>query len=123
MLQKFPLVTCSRTFTKLNVGRKIFHRISCDLPNCLSGSTFIYAYLIRPVFLNPVCLFDLAKHWTYNQGRKNEKWKKRNIPTIVYVWPLFTTIPNKDSDNFVEFCWIELLLYKPFCSFSEDIGL
>jgi hypothetical protein len=53
MLQKLPLVTCSRTFTKLNVGRQIFRRISYDFPNCLSGSTFIDAYLIRPVFLDP----------------------------------------------------------------------
>jgi hypothetical protein len=68
-------------------------------------------------------LIDLTKHWTYNQARKNEKWKKRHIPTIVHVWPLFTTIPNKDSNTFVEFCWSELLLYKPFRSFSEDIGL
>jgi hypothetical protein len=102
MHQKLPLVTRSHTFTKLNVGRQIFRRISYDFPNCLYGSTFINAYLIHHVFLNPLCLFDLTKH--YNQARKNEKWKKRNIPAIFHVWPLFTTIPNKYSDNYFEFC-------------------
>jgi hypothetical protein len=121
MHQKLPHVTCSHTFTKLNVGRKIFRRISYDLPNCLYGSTFIDAYLIRQVFFDPVCVFDLTKH--YNQARKNEKWKKRNIPAIVHVWPLFTTIPNKYSDKFFEFYCSDLILYKPLHSFSEDIGL
>ena len=68
-------------------------------------------------------MIDLAKSWTYNQARKKEKWKKRHLPAILHVWPLFTTILNKDSNSFVEFCWSELLVYKPLCSFSEDIGL
>lgn len=49
--------------------------------------------------------------------------RKKHIPTIVHVWPLFTGIPNKDSNAFVDFCWSELLLYKPFHSLSKDIDL
>ena len=30
---------------------------------------------------------------------------------------------TKDSNAFLEFCWSELLLYNPFHSFVEDIGL
>jgi hypothetical protein len=123
MLQKLSLVTCNHTFTKLNVVCQIFCRVSHDLSNYLSSSNFTDTYLIHLVLLEPICMIDLRKHWTYNQAWKNEKWKKRQIPTIFHVWPLFTTIPNKESNTVVEFCWSELLLYKPFRSFSKDIGI
>ena len=35
----------------------------------------------------------------------------------------FPSIPSEDSDSYVDFCWSELLLYNPFCSFNENIGL
>ena len=34
----------------------------------------------------------------------------------------FTYVPLFDSSTFEPFCWSELLLYKPFCSFHHDIG-
>ena len=48
MLQKPPLVGCSRLFMTLNVGHHIFHRVSKDPSDCLSVSTFIDAYVTRP---------------------------------------------------------------------------
>ena len=45
MLQKLPLVTCSRTFIKLNVGRQIFRHVSTESTDYLSGYIFIDAYL------------------------------------------------------------------------------
>ena len=85
MLQKLPLVTCSRSFTKLIVGHQIFHRVSLESINYLCGFRFIGAYLQQPPTLDPFYLVDLAQQWSYNQGHKIEKWKKITIPTIVHV--------------------------------------
>lgn len=123
ILQKLPLVTCSRSFTKLNVGRQIFCRVSLDSVDCLFGCSFIDAYLQHPLTLDLFCLLDLAQQWSYNQGRKTKKWKKRIVPAIVHVWLRFTSILAKDSNAFLEFCWSELLLYKPFCSFTKNIDV
>lgn len=82
-----------------------------------------HPYLTHSIFLDVMYLLDLAKGCTYNQEQKYEKSKKRHIPTVVHVWPLFTKIPNKNSNAFVELCWSEILLYKPLCSFSKGIDL
>ena len=99
MLQKLPLVTCSRTFIKLNVGRQIFRRVSTDSIDCLSGSIFIDAYLQRPLALEHFSLINLSQQWSYNKARKNEKWKKRIVTAIVHVWPRFSSIPSEYSDS------------------------
>ena len=121
MLQKLPLVTYCRAFTKLNIGRQIFCCVSLDSDDCLYGSSFIDEYLQCPQTIEFFCLIDLAQQWSYNQGCKTEKWKKRIALAIIHVWPHFTSIPTKDSNAFLDFCWIELLLYKSFRSFNKDI--
>ena len=45
------------------------------------------------------------------------------MDAIVNVYPCFTSIPDKSSEEFELFCWTELLLYKHFRSIEEDIGL
>jgi len=35
----------------------------------------------------------------------------------------FSAIPHKDSNAFENFSWSEFLLYKPFLSFTSNIGL
>ena len=123
MLENFALVTCSRSFIKLNVGRHMFHRISHDSIDCLSGSSFIDSYLQHPPNLDHFYLIGLAQQWSYNHACKREEWKKRNVPAIVHVYPHFTSIPAKYSNAFLDFCWSEFLLYNPFHSFTKDIGL
>jgi ATP-dependent DNA helicase PIF1 len=123
MLQKLPLVTCSRLFMTLNVGHHIFRRVSKDPSDCLSVSTFIDAYVTRPPCLQPLPLIEIAKYWSYSRHRKSNPWRRRSSPVIVLIWPRFTVIPTPDSKSFEEFCWSELLLYKPFSNFATDIGL
>ena len=123
MLQKLPLVTCSRTFIKLNVGLQLFRRLSTDSSDFLYGSNFINSYLQLPLALENFSFINLAQQWSYNKARKNEKWKKITITTIVHVWPRFPSIPSEYSDSYVDFCWSELILYKPFHSFNKNIGL
>ena len=86
MLQKLPLVTCNRSFIKLNVGRHIFRRISPDSSDCLSGSSFIDAYLQRLPTLDHFFLINLAQQWSYNHACIRGKWKKRTVPAIFHVW-------------------------------------
>ena len=38
------------------------------------------------------------------------------------VYPRFVSIPPRVSDNFVDFCFSELLLNKPFREITVDIG-
>ena len=47
---------------------------------------------------------------------------KRRNASIVRVFPTFNSIPDKNDEKFVEFCWSELVLYKTFHDFRRDIG-
>ena len=47
----------------------------------------------------------------------------RNNAAIVRVFPRFSSAPDRENDKFVEFCWSELVLYKPFHDFHQDIGM
>ena len=45
------------------------------------------------------------------------------MAAIVRVFPRFTNIPSRNSQKWIDFCWSELLLYKPFCNIQRDIGI
>ncbi|XP_057853551.2 uncharacterized protein LOC131063676 [Cryptomeria japonica] len=78
----------------------------------------------RPYAMESVTLIDAARSWTYNSKRKRDnKWEARTIAAIVRVFPRFTTVPTRQSEKWVDFCWSELLLYKPFRNIQRDIGL
>ena len=47
----------------------------------------------------------------------------RNNAAIVRVFSRFSSAPARENDKFVEFCWSELVLYKPFRDFHQDIGM
>eukprot|EP01018_Ginkgo_biloba_P038592 Gb_30228 [translate_table: standard] len=88
-----------------------------------SGNTLIDVYINRPSMLDDLPLIEVARSWTHNPRRKGDPWRPRERAAIVRVWSRFHTIPSEDSESFQEFCWSELLLYKPFRSFQTDIGL
>ena len=41
---------------------------------------------------------------------------------IICVLPRYSTIPVKDEPLYIDFCRIELLIYKPFRNISSDMG-
>ena len=123
MLLKLPLVVCSRKFFPLNVGRKVFQRLSTDPHKFSSHNGFADIYRNRLDFLEHLCMIETTRSWTFSVHRKIEQWKPRDMHAIVRVWPQFYSSPSEDSDDFETFCFIELLLYKPFRNISTDIGL
>ena len=72
--------------------------------------------------MEELTLIDVAKYWSYDKRRRGEKWLQRRNASIVRVFPRFNSIPDKNDEKFVEFCWSELVLYKTFHDFRNDIG-
>ena len=61
--------------------------------------------------------------WIYNKNRnKDNKWEHRKKVAIVRVYPKFISIPPHVSDEFVDFYFSELFLYKPFHDIQVYIG-
>ena len=68
-------------------------------------------------------MIDASKYWIYNKNiKKDSKWRFRKKFVIVRVYPKKNLIPTCVFDKFVEFCFSELLIYKPFCDIAVDIG-
>ena len=122
MLQKVPLVLCSRHFFSLNVSQTMFCRVSNDTNNTPATPPFIFAYMQRPISLEHLTLLEAACSWSFSPNRKKNPWKQNLCDKIVKVYPHFTSIPPSDSSSFEPFCWSEILLYKPFHSIHQDIG-
>lgn len=88
------------------------------------SKSLIDGYIQRSLTMETLSLIDVARSWTYNPRRKNEiKWNARKNAAIVRAWPRFNTVPEKHSKKIVDFCWSELLLYKPFRNIERDIGV
>ena len=122
MQQKIPLVLCSCHFISLNVIQIVFHRVSNDTNNTPAMPPFIFSCMQRPIALEHLTLLEVARFWYFSPNRKKNPWKQNLCDKIVRVYPHFTSIPPFDSSSFESFCWIELLLYKPFRSICQDIG-
>eukprot|EP01018_Ginkgo_biloba_P012987 Gb_37081 [translate_table: standard] len=89
----------------------------------LPDNSFIHAYMECPPQMERLPLIEVARSWTYSERQKNEPWKSREKEVVVRVWPRFHVTPFDDSEQFEEFYWSELVLYKPFHSFDVDIGI
>ncbi|XP_059064096.1 uncharacterized protein LOC131856356 [Cryptomeria japonica] len=122
MLQKLPLVSCSRQFVSLNVGRKILHHVIKSNNGTDLSTTYIHAYMQRPFELSATSMLQSAQGFSYNSQCKKTKWQIRDKKAIVIVYPQFREPPDEDTDEFEVFCWSELLLYKPFRDIPTEIG-
>ena len=71
MLLKLPLVIYRCSFVSVNVGRKIFKRVSSDLDNnkFSTSSMFLEQYQKRPPFLKHLSLIETARSWSFS-GRR-----------------------------------------------------
>ena len=72
MFLKLPLAICSQKFFYLNVGRKVFRKISRDGLQCLSENTFFHHYQKRPFFLEHLSLIETTRSWTFDIKRKQD---------------------------------------------------
>jgi len=122
MLQKIPLVLCSCHLFSLNMSQIVFCCVSNDTNNTPTTPPFIFSYMQRPIYLEHLTLLEAARSWSFSPNRKKNPWKQNLRDKIVRVYPHFTSIPPSDSSSFEQFCWSELLLYKPFRSIPHDIG-
>ncbi|XP_057827996.1 uncharacterized protein LOC131039303 [Cryptomeria japonica] len=122
MLQKLPLVSCSRQFVSLNVGRKILHCVIKSNNGTDLSTTYIHAYMQHPFELSATSMLQSAQGFSYNSQRKKIKWQIRDKKAIVTIYPQFREPPDEDTNEFEVFCWSELLLYKPFRDIPTEIG-
>ena len=125
MFLELPLVECNRHFLNLNVSCKIFKHVKKNNEDGSQGKeeSYIDAYRSRPSSMETISLIDASKCWIYNKNRKKDnKWQRRQKFAIVRVYPRFVSIPPCVSDNFFDFYFSELLLYKPFHEITVDIG-
>ena len=74
-----------------------------------------------PCFLNKFAFYIFVTLTSYLYLRLYLKLLQRCNATIVHVFPWYNYVPHKKDDKFVEFCWWELVLYKPFHDFCMDI--
>ena len=122
MLLELPLSECSHCFVVLNVAMKVFKQVQVDTYNVDNDNYLIDAYTKRPKNMEELTLIDVAKYWSYDKRRRGGKWLQRRNASIVRVFPRFNSIPDKNDEKFVEFCWSELVLYKTFHEFRNYIG-
>ncbi|KAH9307979.1 hypothetical protein KI387_035890, partial [Taxus chinensis] len=122
MLQKMPLVMCSRPFVPLNVGKKILRRVVKSDADAQQTTAFLDAYKVRPTTMEHLPLIQVARDWNYNKHRKGDKWKKRPIQAIVRVHLRFVDVPAQESTSYDLLCWSKLLLYKPFRNIAFEFG-
>ncbi|XP_059070535.1 uncharacterized protein LOC131860176 [Cryptomeria japonica] len=121
MLQKLPLISCSRHFVSLNVSRKALHRIAEQNDNAELSKSYISTYMERSIELESISLIQSTQQFSYNTQQKKHQWQKLQKQAIVNVYPHFKTSPPEVDDNFEAYCWSELLLYKPFRNIPTDI--
>ena len=68
MLQKLPLVLCSRPFITLNVSKKILHRINNSNNKEELGNNYIQSYIECPIELDSISLIDTAQMYTFSKN-------------------------------------------------------
>ena len=74
--------------------------------------------------MESISLIDTSKYWIYNKNiKKDNKWRHMKKFAIVRVYPRFVSILECVSNNSVDFCFLDLLLYKPFYDIEVDIGV
>lgn len=90
---------------------------------CSSQNTFVQHYQKTPSFLEHLSLRETTRSWTFYSNRRQDPWKPRDVNDIVQVLPWFYSIASQAPEEFETFCWIKLLLYKPFRDIPTEIGL
>ena len=122
MLQKLPLTISSRPLFSLNVSKKLYRCLAPTTSTSYPSPHFIHAYISHPPRLQSTSLIEVARSWSYDSHRKTNKWRLRDPKAIVHVLPCYYIIPAKDTPSYIDFCRVELLLYKSFRNISSDIG-
>lgn len=125
MLLELPLVESRISFMNLNVSTEVFRCVVEDVDNSDEEHTvsFIDAYRKRSFSMEAISLIDAAKSWIYNPKIKSDnKWNLRKRASIIKVFSRFVSIPTRGSEKWINFCFLELLLYKPFRNIKRDIG-
>ena len=87
MLQKLPLIDCSRPFTSLNVVRKVLHQITRATT---IHDSYIHNYMKRPTELEALTLLKSVRSFIYSSKCKDNQWRRRPIQAIVCVYPHFS---------------------------------
>lgn len=87
MLLKLPLISCTHQFVSLNVGKKVFQRVTNSAQASEASVCYILAYIRRPPHLADITLLVSAQQFSYNQHPKKGQWLKRKCQAIVNVYP------------------------------------
>lgn len=125
MLLELPLVESIRTFINLNISHEVFKLVAIHIEekNEEQMISLIDGYKTRPPSMEDVSLIDAARSWIYNpKRRRDNKWEPRQKPYIIRIFSRFVSIPPCESNKWIDFCLLELLLYKPFHDIERDIG-
>ena len=122
MLQKLPLTLCSRPFISLNVSQKIIMRLPQTNTTSTTSPHIIDTYIQCPSTLESTSLIEVARSWSYDPHCKTNKWKQRPTKAIIRVIPRYSSIPSTTKPCYVDFCRVEIMLYKPFRHIVQDIG-
>lgn len=81
---------------------------------------FVEGYLDRPYAMESVTLINAARSWTYNpKRRRDKKWEARTMAAIVKVFPRFTTIPTRQLEKWVDFCWSEFFFVQAISKYTK----
>lgn len=123
MLLELPLVESSIKFVDL--------KFSCHIFKCVAILTkeknedqiisLIDGYKTRPPYMEGVSLLDAIKSWMHNPKRTRvNKWEPRKSASIIRVIPRFVFIPPCNSDKWIYFYSLELLLYKLFHDIEDN---
>ena len=77
MLQKLPLVLCSRRFFSFNVSQSVFRHVCNGTNNIPLAPPFIFAYMQRLVALEHLTLLEAAHSWSYYANRKTKSMETK----------------------------------------------
>lgn len=70
LLLKLPLVVCSWKFFSLNVGKKVYQRVSLHSDQVLHKNNFFQVYSSRPIFLEHLCLIETSRSWNFEEKHR-----------------------------------------------------
>ena len=122
VLQKIPLVLCSRHFFSLNVSQTVFCRVSNDTNNTPAMPPFIFAYMQRPIALEHLTLLEATCCWSFSPNRKKIHGNKtfviillESIHISLPFLPLILHLLNPLGHVFVFHCFWYFYLYFEAC--------
>ena len=114
MLQKLPLVICSRHLFLVNVSQSVFRCVCNGTNNIPPTLPFILAYMQRPLALEHLTLLEATRSWSFSTNRKKNPCKQNLHHKIVRVYPQFLSITSFDSSSFEPFVGANFFYTKIF---------